>query len=262
MKIKDILVHLDTSKACWTRVQAAINLARKHDACLRGLYVYESPRMKNTGEAVARVQEAFQQQISAAGIASGWVAVDLGVSKISVVEMLSYQTCFTDMFVVSHPTDWRQDQTTAYSGLERLLLGAGCPLLVVPVSGALATLGERIMVSWKSGPKAARAMHDAMPLMSLAKQINLISVGKITGFAEEVGHLKDYLACHNLKANIEQIPKSSLSIGDTLLNLCTDDAIDLIVMGVHLTTSRGKLGLGEVGNHLLGQMTVPLLLST
>lgn len=153
MKFKDILVHLDKTPACRTRVQAAINLARKHDACLRGLYVYESPRMKNPREDVARVQEAFQQQISAAGIASGWVAVDLGFSKISIVEMLSYQTCFTDMLVVSHPTDWRQDQTTAYAGLERLLLGAGSPLLVVPASGALTTLGSG---SWSPGKPGQR----------------------------------------------------------------------------------------------------------
>ena len=261
MKLKDILVHLDQTPACRTRVQAAIILARQHDACLRGLYVYESPRLKNVKQAVASVQSEFEQQIAAADISSGWVAVDLGVSKISVVEMLSYQACFTDMLVVSHPTDWRQNQTTAYVGLERLMLGSSCPVLVVPVSGALATLGERIMVSWKTGPKASRAMRDTLPLMKQAKQVNFISVGKKTEFAEEVGRLNDYLACHNLKANIEQIPRGKLSIGDTLLNLCADDAIDLIVMGVHLTKTRGMLSFGEVGNQLLGQMTVPMLLS-
>jgi nucleotide-binding universal stress UspA family protein len=260
MKLKDILVHLDQTPACRTRVQAAISLARQHDACLRGLYVYESSRMKNTEQAVALVQDAFQLQVGEAGIASGWVAVDLGVSKVSVVEMLSYHTCFTDMLVVSHPTDWRRNQTTAYAGLERLMLGAGCPVLVIPVSGGMATLGERIMVAWKAGPKATRAMRDTMPLMKMAKQVNLISVGEKAGFTEEVGRLNDYLACHNLTAKIEQIPNGSLNIGDTLLNLCADDAIDLIVMGVHLTTTRGKLGVGEVGNQLLGQMTVPMLL--
>ena len=261
MELKDILVHLDQTPACKTRVQAAIRLARQHDACLRGLYVYESPLLKNTEQAIAHVQSAFLQQVEDADIQSGWVAVDLGVSKISVVEKLSYQSCFTDMLVVSHPTDWRREQTTAYAGLERLMLGAGCPVLVVPVSGALSTLGERIMVAWKAGPKASRAMRDTLPLMKMAKQINLTSVGKKVGFAEEVGYLNGYLACHNLKAKIEQIPKSSINIGDTLLNLCADDAIDLIVMGVHLTTTRGKLGWGEVGNQLLGQMTVPMLLS-
>ena len=261
MKLKDILVHLDQTPACKTRVQAAISLAKQHDACLRGLYVYESPRLKNTEQAVAHVRSAFQQQVEESDVRSGWVAVDLGVSKISVVEMLSYQTCFTDMLVVSHPTDWRRQQTTAYAGLERLMLGTGCPVLVVPVSGALSTLGERIMVAWKAGPKASRAMRDVMPLMKMAKQVNLVSVGKSTGFAEEVVRLNEYLACHNLTANIEQIPKVGLNIGDTLLNMCADDALDLIVMGVHLTTTRGKLSLGEVGNQLLGQMTVPMLLS-
>ena len=261
MKLKDILVHLDQTPACRTRVQSAINLARLHGACLRGLYVYESPRMSNIEHTVTEVRSAFQRQVGEFDIPSEWFSIDIGVSKISVVEMLSYQTCFTDMLVVSHPTDWRQDQTTAYVGLERLMLGTGCPVLVVPVSGSAATLGERIMVAWKAGPKASRAMRDTIPLMKLAKQINLISVGKKAGFDEEVSRLNGYLACHNLTANIEQIPKNNLNVGNTLLNLCADDAIDLIVMGVHLTTTRGKLSLGEVGNQLLGQMTVPMLLS-
>ena len=261
MNLKEILVHLDQTPACKTRVQAAITLARQHGACLRGIYVYESPRLKNIEQAVASVRSAFQQQVEEADVSSGWTAVDLGVSKISIVGMLSYQTCFTDMLVVSHPTDWRQDQTLAYAGLERLMLGAGCPVLVVPVSGALATLGDRIMVAWKAGPKASRALHDTMPLLKLAKQVNLVSVGKKEGFTEEIDLLNDYLACHNLAVNIEQIPKNKLDIANTLLKLCADEAFDLIVTGVNHTTKRGNLGLGEVGNELLKQMTVPMLLS-
>ncbi len=37
--MKDILVHLDNSRACEARVKTAMALAAKHDAHLTGLYV-------------------------------------------------------------------------------------------------------------------------------------------------------------------------------------------------------------------------------
>jgi nucleotide-binding universal stress UspA family protein len=52
-----------------------------------------------------------------------------------------------------------------------------------------------------------------------------------------------------------------LRVGYTLLNLVADDNIDLLVLGVHITTRRGHLDMGAVASFLLGQMTVPMLLS-
>ena len=39
MAIKDLLVHVDDSKACASRLHAAVQMARTHQAHLTGLYV-------------------------------------------------------------------------------------------------------------------------------------------------------------------------------------------------------------------------------
>jgi nucleotide-binding universal stress UspA family protein len=117
------------------------------------------------------------------------------------------------------------------------------------------------MVAWKAGPKASRALHDAMPLLRAAKHVNLVSIGKTTFSPGEAERLSRYLALHNVVADVELIPPGDLSVGDTLLNLVADDNIDLLVLGVHITTRRGHLDMGEIGSYLLGQMTVPMLLS-
>jgi len=262
MKIKDILVHLDQSAACKGRVETAILLARQHDACLRGVYIYTAPGMKNPAKDLEQVKMAFSQQVKDAGVASAWLAVDIGFNKINLVEMLSYQSCFTDLLVVTHPLVGGMEKAAPQARLARLLLGAGCPVLVVPADTTVSKLGERIMVAWKAGPKASRAIRDAGPLLAEAKYVHLVSVGKRPEFADEVGRLNDYLSCHQLTANIEQIPKSHMTVGDTLLNLAVDQSIDLLVVGVHITTRRGQFELGEVGNCLLRQLNVPMLLTS
>jgi len=259
MTLKEILVHLDPTPACKDRVAAALLLARRHEARLRGLYVYEGPRQQDPAAELARVREAFQSQVEAAGVASGWVAVDLDFTKISLVEMLGYQCCFADLLVVSQPAV----EKGGVAGMARLLLGAGCPVLVVPLANCPLRLGERVLVAWKAGPKASRALRDALPLLALAEQVSLVSVGSGggIGIVDEVSRLRDFCSGHGLEALVEQIPRTSLDVGEDLLNLAADHAADLVVVGVHVTSRRGRLELGEVGNRLLSQMTVPMLLA-
>ena len=259
---KDIMVHLDQAPSCQGRLEAAITLAKQHGASLTGLYVYSSPHLENPDQRLAEIRDMFQEQTGGTGIAADWLEVDLGFSRIGVAEMIGYYASFTDLLVVSQPlTADKAKQHSVITSPERLLLGSGRPVLIVPAFGSFPHVGERIMVAWKAGPKASRAMHDAMPLLRSAKQVNLVSIGKATFSPEESERLSRYLALHKVPAEIELIPPGDLSVGDTLLNLVADDNIDLLVLGVHITTKRGQLDMGEIGSYLLSQMTVPMLLS-
>lgn len=260
--LKNIMVHLDQTPSCKSRLDAAITLAKQHGASLTGLYVYSSPRLKHPVQQSAEVREMFNQQIEGTGIVSDWLDVDLGFSPVGVAEMIGYYASFTDLLVVSQPLTADKDkQHSVITSPERLLLGSGRPVLIIPASGALPRIGERIMVAWKAGPKASRAMHDAMPLLQAAQYVNMVSVGQAPFSPGEGERLTRYLELHNVPADIELIPPGDLSVGDTLLNLVADDNIDLMVLGVHITTRRGQLDMGDIGRYLLGQMTVPMLLS-
>ncbi len=260
--LKDIMVHLDQAASCQSRLDAATTLAKHYGASLTGLHVYSSPRVKDpVGQSVA-VREMFQRHTEAAGVAAEFLDVDLGFSHTGIAEMIGYYASFTDLLVVSQPHAADRDkQHAVISSPERLLLGSGRPILIVPGSGSFPHIGERIMVAWKAGPKASRAMHDAMPMMQAAKQVNMVSVDKATFSAGESERLARYLARHGINAKIELVPPGDLRVGDTLLNLVADDNIDLLVLGVHITTRRGHLDMGAVASFLLGQMTVPMLLS-
>lgn len=260
--LKDIMVHLDQAPSCRSRIAAAITLAKQHDACLTGLYIYSSPHLEQPDQLLADIRTMFQQQTEGAGVATDWLAVDLGFSRVGVAEMIGYYVSFTDLLVVSQPlTADKSKQHSVITSPERLLLGSGRPVLIVPAFGTFPHIGERIMVAWKAGPKASRAMYDAMPLLQSAKHVNMVSIGKAAFSPGENERLSRYLALHNVPAVIERIPPGTLSVGNTLLNLAADDNIDLLVLGIHITSRRGQLDMGEIGSYLLGQMTVPMLLS-
>ncbi len=259
---KDIMVHLDQTLSCKNRLEAAINMAKQHGASLTGLYVYSSPRMNQPLQQLEQVREMFQKKIEGAGVASDWLEVDLGFSRVGVAEMIGYYTSFTDLLVVSQPlTAERNKQHSAITRPERLLIGSGRPVLIIPASGAFPHIGERIMVAWKAGPKASRALHDVMPLLQTAEHVSMVSVDKKTYSPDEGERLSRYLKLHDIKAELELIPPGDLSVGTTLLNLVADDNVDLMVLGVHISTRRGQLDMGDVGSYLLGQMTVPMILS-
>ncbi len=259
---KDIMVHLDQSDACENRLEAAVALAKQHGAKLTGLYVYSSLRQKDPTIETAGVRESFNQHTQGAGLVTEFLDIDLVFLQTGVAEIIGYYASFTDLLIVSQTLSADRDKQHEFiASPERLLLGTGRPVLIIPRYGAFPHIGERIMVAWKAGPKASRATHDAMPLLRSAKHVNMVSVGNATFAEGEGARLTDYLTLHGVNASIEQLPSGDLSIGDTLLNLVADDNMDLMVLGIHIVTKRGHLDMGSIGSYLLDHMTVPMLLS-
>lgn len=264
MMLKDILVHVGNTPGCASceqRVEAAAALAQRYNARLTGLYVYAGPGLRRPEQQPEYVREALFSRLERSGLDTAWRAVDLGFSSTSVAEMVSYQACFTDLLVIGQPTGERVDPHTWLSGPERVLIGSGRPVLIIPRSGSFPHIGSRVMVAWKAGPKASRALYGALPLLQSAEHVSMVSVGSEGFQANEADLLGSYLARHDVKARLEHVPSGDLSIGDTLLNLVADEGIDLLVLGVHVIARRTQLDMGEVARYLLGQMTVPMLLS-
>jgi nucleotide-binding universal stress UspA family protein len=259
---KDIMVHLDMSPSCQSRIQAAVSLAKQHGARLTGLYVYSSPRLKSPVQQLADLRDQFHVQTQDDGIYAEFLDVDTGFLQTGIAEMVAYYASFTDLLVVSQPlTADRDKMFEAITSPERLLIGTGRPVLIIPRQGFGPLIGERVMVAWKAGPKASRATHDAMPLLRAAKYVNMVTVGESTFMPDENERISKYLSLHGVSAGFEMIPTGTLSVGDTLLNLVSDDNIDLMVLGVHIVNRRGHLDMGDIAAYLLGQMTVPMLLS-
>ncbi len=257
MGIKDILVHLDASEYCLPRLDAAVMLAGQHQARLQGVYT----RSPNQGADRSGTEAEFFQKTARAGIEAEWIEIDPGLTAAGIIEAIRYQAHFVDLVITGQPSP--EGSLHCPSNLpEHLILASGRPVLIIPYAGVFSTLGDRILVAWKPGPKSTRALNDALTLLQTASHVNLLSVNPVAlSDDKEREKICSHLLRHGISAKVGQVPPSELGIGNILLNLVTDEGIDLLVMGSHIRMRGGNPDLGPAGKYLLKRMTVPVLMS-
>lgn len=263
MSIKDILLHLDDSPVCERRIDAALVLAQTHAAVLTGLSImthnYYQPQNRHAEDVMAASKALLETKARAAGVTVAWRGIESTVVGVGQSEMLIRFSHCSDLVIVGQESRRR---TRSSSLVERLVLGAGPPILVVPAAGTFATVGKRILIAWKSGREAARAVHDALPFLKLAEQVTLLSVASDEEAVQNPWEgILEHLHHHGIQARTELCPATSATPADGLLNLACEGGFDLLVMGALCAASRRGAQLGPVATQILREMTVPVLMS-
>jgi nucleotide-binding universal stress UspA family protein len=263
MSIKDILLHLDDSPACERRTDVALALARAHSATLTGLSIithnYYQPQHQHDDERMAVARANLEAKAQASGVKAFWRGIESTVVGVGQSEMLIGCSHCSDLIVVGQEG---RRKTRSADMVERLVLGSGRPILVVPSAGTFPVVGKRILVAWKSGREAARAVHDAVPFLKQADQVTLLSVASDEETVQDPWNgILEHLKQHGINARTELWPATSVPPADNLLNLACDGSFDLLVMGAFSAPSRRGAQLGPVPAQILREMTVPVLLS-
>ncbi|MBE9552893.1 MAG: universal stress protein, partial [Proteobacteria bacterium] len=130
-----------------------------------------------------------------------------------------------------------------------------------PYIGAQAEIGRNVLVAWNGSREAARAVSDAMPILEAADSIEVFAV-EPRGIGDIPGaDIAQHLARHGLKTDAAKTAGLDIEVGDVLLNQVADGGADLIVMGAYGHSRMRELVLGGATRHILGHMTVPVLLS-
>ena len=80
--------------------------------------------------------------------------------------------------LVIYPQNSAEYRLPAGFAPEDLVVAAGRPVLVVPYAGEFAALGRRVLVAWDGSREAARAAHDALPLLQKAELVTLLTVSE------------------------------------------------------------------------------------
>lgn len=277
MALKDLLVHVDDSKANPGRVDAALRLATAHDAHLTALYVAPpwnvmpayteahipgeivEEQRKAAAERAGKAKQAFEDTAGKAGLSTEWRFVEGELART-----LSLHARYADLLVLGQANT--SDELSVSEGVvEQVLLDVGRPVLMVPYIGAPEAIGERVLVAWNGSREAMRAIHDAMPLLQRAADVQVLSVNPARGPAGD-GDLPGadiclHLARHGVNAQAAYTESNGISVGELLLSRASDQRADLIVMGAYGHSRYRELVLGGATRQLLESMTVPVLMS-
>jgi nucleotide-binding universal stress UspA family protein len=161
-----------------------------------------------------------------------------------------------DLLVTGHPSD---DQGISIDTIEAALVGTGRPVLIVPAA-PLVSLPETIVIAWKAAPEPARAVTAAMPLVSKAKQILIVTVAEEEGVSDEEGaRLMRSLRWHGLDASTRHLKPDRLGAAETLLAAAAEEKA-LVVMGAYGHSRLREWIFGGFTEHVLRGAAVPVLM--
>jgi nucleotide-binding universal stress UspA family protein len=265
MPLKNILVHFDSSRQAAARLNLAVNLAQKHQARVTALYIvthqYYEPQHANAEARTASVQAGFNAVIEGSGVAAELLIVDWQVTGVVVSEIINSHAHYSDLVIIGQADPKCQDDGIQADLPERVIIGAGRPVLIIPYTAAYKEFGKRALVAWKSGRESTRAVNDAIPLLSMADSVNVLVVNSADSDKSDGERLCSHLACHSINAKAEQTTAVGISIGDVLLNRASTESSDLLVMGAYAHKRLGTAPIGDVAKHILKHMTLPVLMS-
>lgn len=225
----------------------------------------------------AEIQDLVRQAEAQSGLSIpvGFVAGDPLAHTLG-------RACGADLVVVGQ-SDPDDEGALPASFVERLLLGAGCPVIVVPSVGdgsvawdAETHKGARALVAWTPRRESLRAARDALPLLRACAAVELV---RCVRPGEEVDDLLEVALAHLLEHGVGATARTlhtgvaspvtrlslagspDLPVAEALLSHAADSAADLIVMGGYGHARAWELVLGGVTRTLLRSMTVPVLFS-
>lgn len=272
---KDIQVFIDSKGAEDPALAAAISLAAGHLTvnALGAVPFYEEYFLG------AMMHEAYQDQHKATIAAAEARAEAAGalarrecssvesaalVADIDLLPMdVAVHGRYTDLNVISarsnfsDPRLWDRLVTT-------LVFDTGRPVLVAPAKVTLPP--KRVAVGWNASAQAVRAVHDALPLLAGAEQVDVVLVDPEPteqGHGPEPGaDIARHLARLGLpNIMVQRVASGGQSVAQTLLRTAVDQAADMIVMGAYGHSRVWEVILGGATKDMLADPKIPIFLA-
>jgi nucleotide-binding universal stress UspA family protein len=216
------------------------------------VYRQGNPEMKAAFEAAGRARS----------LPAEWREVDAGARNVADVAIEHAHAA--DLVVAA-----QTDRTWAGSGhldvADQLVMESGRPVLIVPNEGKRRELGRKILLAWNARREAARAAFDALPLLERAAEVKCIWINPQSEetAARDVpaADICEALARHGVKCEATEAVRPYSNVGRTLLASAEDFGADLLVMGCYGHSRLREFVLGGASEHVLKNMTIPVLMS-
>ena len=280
MGLERILVHYDNTKRSERALATALELAQAGDAHLIGCAVEAEPiqptyyaaalipadvpadfldgLVQAQRAAVAAARCAFDKATAAAG-RSG--RSEFSVGRGDAIRVLARAGRGCDLIVLG-----QAEPGTEPLDIEKLpdnlVLEAGRPILVVPYIGQRKPVGRDVLLCWTDSPEAARAMADALPVLTAASKVTVLTAGADAPENDLVGDpAARFFAAHGIDVELRRAAAAGIDDGTAILNEAAETGADLIVMGAYGHSRLRESILGGATRTVLREMTAPVLMS-
>jgi nucleotide-binding universal stress UspA family protein len=275
MALKDILVFADGSLNGIARARMSGEFARAHDAHVDLCVVAEMP-VRPYGEAAVvladMLEEARQVAREDAGNAVEAMRKFLSPDRFDVRAaeaakgeasgLAATLARAADLVIVGRPIE--EDRSTLDSEiLDGVLFLSGRPCLVIPRWNDARAFGKRVLIAYKAAREAARALHDALPVLRAAEKARLVVVDARSEAEGEgplaLSRLASHLARHGVALEDSRSLKGPPQ--EALMHELKAFEADLLVMGGYGHSRLRERVFGGVTEAMLRTCPTPMLLA-
>lgn len=219
---------------------------------------------KEAADRAAKARATFDElcKASAVPIVEAPSAMDaLSASWCEIVgrdeEIIARRGRVTDLIVAARPLMSAELPSTTV--LEAALLDTGRALLIAPPAPP-AQVGSTAVIAWLGSVEASRAVSSALPFLSRAKRVQIVSWGEHLS-ASSVNDLRDYLGWHGIEVKISSIDAPGTDVGEPLLAECKTLGADLLIMGGYTRSRLRQMILGGTTSHVMRNAEIPVLMA-
>ena len=278
MSIKTILVYLPSEKNAAAILEPTLKIAVEKSAHVIGLHltpdlpVYgEFPaevsedvivRLQKAGkDAAAGARQVFDEWVKKSPVTHEWRCFT--ASYAAGTDLIAQQGRTADLIVCGKPSDDIPDAWSDFS--ETAIIRSGRPVLIVPGTKPLKTIGEHVVIAWNDTREAARAVFDSLDLLKAAstvRAVTLIEKESQRTAAEALGaDLIANLARHGITAALDVSYAGSGGAGEAILSRLLEEGCDLLIMGGYSRSRFREMIFGGASRDILRDTWVPTLLS-
>jgi nucleotide-binding universal stress UspA family protein len=173
--------------------------------------------------------------------------------------MLVEYSRLRDLTIVPAEANELGDQPAA----EALIFESGRPVLMLPRQPRKPFVLDTVTVAWDFSRPAARAIGDALPLLTRARRVHIVTVAneKRIDTPRSGPELAKHLARHGLDVILETVDAQGRPIGEALEAATRVHDSDLLVMGAYGHSRLREFVLGGATRSMIAGPPLPVLLS-
>ena len=203
---------------------------------------------------------AIEQRLSAleaefrASVEKRATAVEWRSARSLPVPYLLQQARAADILVIGARTETLVDPCAAPDPSD-LVMQAGRPIIVVPSTVEWLDL-RSILVAWKDGAEARRAVFDALPMLVAAKEVTIVAIPEKDGSRAEVlshvGDLAAWLRGHGITAHTV-VPEKAGNVTGQLESIAAHVGAGAVIGGAYGHSRFREWALGGVTRYFATQ---------
>lgn len=270
--LRDLLVHVDGSQGSRRRVQFAVDLAARTGARLNGIHVTPPaevpPQFKpslveevasDLSEALARnalaAAQIFDEEVTGHVLEACWSDVSGDVAQ-AITERARY----VDLVVLGKYESQGPPERHPLPIAHSVVVRCGRPVLVVP-SVVKPNWLDKVAVAWDGSRAAVRAVHDALPLLRLARAVRIVD-GCAAPFRDsDLESIVGHLARHGIGSDTDVRGFWTAEEHASLAKVINEGQYGLVVMGAYSHPKWLEFIFGGTTRVTLLQSMIPVLIS-